>query len=159
MCRTLELFSNDPSAEPKPFLTSDSENQHLLETKILDLIKEVKLQNKYNFIATSKALDIDDECVQLVEVNDSKSSLGQVTKIEPVQAREYEEPIAFREVALGCTALTVYMEYAVFVSDNRGRIHVWTPYYTERAQDEKPNRRTRAPVCVYQVRGVFLNFL
>ena len=46
----------------------------------------------------------------------------QIVKIEPVQKRDYEEPIAFREVPLGCTSLTIYMDYAVFVSDNRNAV-------------------------------------
>ena len=74
----------------------------------------------------------------------------QVAKIEPVQQREYEEPIALRDVPLGCTSLTVFMDFAVFVSDNRGRIHVWTPIYEPRGPDERPTRRTRPSKCVYE---------
>ena len=28
---------------------------------------------------------------------------------------------------MGCTSLTVWLEFGVFISDNRGRIHVWIP--------------------------------
>ena len=41
------------------------------------------------------------------------------------------------------------MGYAVFVSDNRGRVHVWTPIYKEREKDEKPTRKSRPTKCVY----------
>ena len=56
----------------------------------------------------------------------------QIVKIEPVQKRDYEEPIAFREVPLGCTSLTIYMDYAVFVSDNRKAVFEQNQnYFTE----------------------------
>ena len=82
-CRTIEMFSKDPSMRSKPFLTGDSENRHLLETKVLDVIKEVNLSNIYNLSATSEPIDDKNDAVHLIKVKECQGSQkGRREKVE-----------------------------------------------------------------------------
>ena len=73
-CCRIEMSSKDPSMTPKPFLTGDSKNAHLLETEILNIIKEIKLTNINNLFATSEPIDDKNNVIHLVKVKESQDA-------------------------------------------------------------------------------------
>jgi len=118
-----------------------TDNGHIVMIRLADVLNPPLMTEQYT---NQFGNDIADRPATMY-----KNIERQIVKIDAVAKRDYEEPIAFRDVPLGCTSLTIYMGYAVFVSDNRGRVHVWTPIYKEREKDEKPTRKSRPTKCVY----------
>ena len=105
LCRTLEQFSKNPS-KFKPVLTGESVHKGYLQTKVLDVIKEVLLENKNDLLATSKPLTAN---VSLVEVHEEK---------EKVKEKE-QDKINISFIDIGGHTEYFFMTNLFFTSENR----------------------------------------
>ena len=71
--------------------------------------------------------------------------------------RTKEETITFREIHLGATSITIWKEYAAFISDNKGRIHVWVPDSTIGTSSRFPRMYLIIDYAIFSSPTIYLN--
>ena len=65
------------------------------------------------------------------------------------------ETRTFSEAALGCTSISLWSEYALFISDNKGRIHVWVPDYENSRNSEENSAQKSDGIRLEPVQTVY----
>lgn len=111
---------------------------------------DIKLSSKYLFAATDNGHIIMAPTMDLLRNDDSTSHynenqfIGVHRQMAKIPDFTKDETRTFSEASLGCTSISLWSEYALFISDNKGRIHVWVPdyEYLRNFQEENLNQKS-----------------
>jgi len=122
---------------------------------------DIKLSSKYLFAATDNGHIIMAPTMDLLRNDDSTSHynenqfIGVHRQMAKIPEFTKNETRTFSEAALGCTSISLWSEYALFISDNKGRIHVWVPDYENSRNSEENSAQKSDGIRLEPVQTVY----
>ena len=110
-----------------------TDNGHIIMAPTMDLLRNDDSTSHYNEN-------------QFIGVHRQMAKIPEFTK---------SETRTFSEAALGCTSISLWSEYALFISDNKGRIHVWEPDYENSRNSEENSAQKSDGIRLEPVQTVY----